>query len=253
MSTDYTWRIDTALPAEETASLLQPYRPYRLEVSFSNGFSTSTFDDRTAYPTREPLAKLHYFSRKLAIGPDTRVLDVGSHLGHYGHYFLKAGAGAYTGIEIDRRTHDASVVLARIAMINPRLLRMDFGDIESSAAVAGLGQFDIVICLSVLNNIANWQVALRRLAERTSGCLVIEYAAVDEDRAVCEYTPAGHGPDRSHTWWFSELLMDRLLADYGLEKVETTLRWKNDAALGAGRLKIFSIYRSTDGGSRQQA
>ena len=243
MARDYSWRIETALPREEVAEMLQPYRPFRLQVSFSNGFSTASFPDETAYATREPLAKLHYFASRLSIGPRSRVLDVGSHLGHYGHHFLRAGAASYTGIEFDLRTHKAASTLAEIAGLAPTLLNMDFGDDLAGHDIAALGSFDTVICLAVLNNIRNSQLALRRLAERASDLLVIEYAAIESDQAICEFAPDGHGPDRSHLWWFSEPFMDKVLASHDMEKIETTLRWRSDKHLGAGRSKIFSIYR----------
>ena len=171
-------------------------------------------------------------------------LDVGSHLGHYGHHFRKAGVAHFTGIEYDRRTYNAAKVLAGIAgMEDLELLNFDFGD--PGAPVQQLGRFDVVLCLSVINHIAGWQLALRRLADATRGTLVLEYDAFDSDDAFCQFCPSGSGFNNGLHWFFSERFMDELLAAHGLSKRATTLRWRNEKILGPGRFKNVSIYAAS--------
>jgi SAM-dependent methyltransferase len=238
---DYTWKIDTELSADAVKTLLAPFRPFRIEVGFSNGFNTSAFGDQTVFATSEPLAKLRQFEKNLLITPLTRILDVGSHLGHYGHHFRKAGVAHFTGVEYDGRTHNAAKVLADIAGLqNLELLNFDFGD--PAAPVPQLSPVDIVLCLSVINHIDGWQLALRRLADKTRGTLVLEYDAFDSQEGFCQFCPSDSGFNNGLHWFFAERFMDELLDAHGLIKSATTLRWRNDKILGPGRFKNVSVY-----------
>lgn len=243
----YSWIVDTRVPPDVLRQLLEPYRPFRIEVAFTNGFSTAEFGDASAYATHEPLAKLHYFGAALEpVGK--RVLDVGCHLGYYGHYFLAKGARAYCGVEYNRRLFDGANLIAALAAADHARMRFehfDFADAASPGRVAGLGVYDIVLSLASVNNMLSLTLALDNLAATVAedGRLVLEFLALDGDAATCEFRKQGLGPDSTLYWIPTEALVDDYLAKRGLAKEKTLLHWRNDQLLEPGQAKIMSLYR----------
>ncbi len=243
----YTWLIDTKVPPEILRRLLTAYRPFRVDVNFTNGFSTREFQDVSAYTTAEPLAKLHYFGEE--IDPDgKRIADIGCHLGYYGHYLLGKGARHFIGIESNQRLHDGAHLLAALAECDRSRLRfefLNFASESSSSRLAGLGQFDIVLSLASINNMMSLTLALDNLASMIvpGGVLVLEYLALERSEAVCEFRKHGIGPDSSLYWVPTEAFMDDYLGSRGLRREKSLLRWQNPQILAPNHLKLMATYR----------
>jgi SAM-dependent methyltransferase len=251
---DYAWQIDTDLDPAVLRSVLDFYRPYRIEVNFSSGFSTRTYGDQVLYSNPVPLAKLHYFESDLEIDCNSRILDVGCNLGYFGHYFVKnRGVRSVVGIEFDKRICGAAMLLRDIAGLTDSSLRLiggDFGDPVAQAAVARCGPYDVVLFLGSLNAIGSFTAALRMLptALRPGGTLVLEYTAFASAERLCRFHPEGEGFNTPwETWTFSEPFIDDLLSSIGLTKLKQALDWSDPGVLGEYR-KITSLYRM--GGDR---
>ena len=250
LATEYSWRIDTNLDAAVLHNVLDLYRPYRIEVNFSSGFSTRDFGDTVRYANPLPLAKLHYFEADLELDGNSRILDIGCNLGYYGHYFLKdRGVRSIAGVEIDGRLYAAAMLLRAIAGFSDKQLALipgDFGDPVTQALVERCGPYDVALCLGSLNAIRSFPAALGALASvlRPGGVLVLEYTAIGSDERLCRFHPEGEGfpDDPTHIWTFSEGFVDGLLETLGLTKVKRALDWSDPAILGEYR-KITSLYR----------
>ena len=244
----YAWLVDSRLERTVLQAMLEPYRPYRIEVNFSNGFSTREFGDTVAYSNPAPLAKLHAFEPLIETTALSRILDIGCHLGYYGHHFIARGASFYCGIEVDERLFDSAKLIRTIAgMSRDRLsfIHGDFGDPASASQVQRLGPFDVIVSLASLNNILSLPAALLTLADLLApeGTAVIEYLAAESDEAICRFHATGFQGDGTHYWSFSEMFLDNFLAARGLVKTSRPLEWVNEAVLGAGFKKIMSLYR----------
>lgn len=242
----YRWIVETGVPPDALRQLLDPYRPFRIDVAFTNGFSTEAFGDASAYATHEPLAKLYYFEGALEPA-GKRVLDIGCHLGYYGHHFLAKGARAYTGVEYNQRLFDGANLFAALAAADRARMRFehfDFADAASPARVASLGVHDIVLSLASINNMLSLTLALDNLAAGVAedGRLVLEYLALDREGATCEFRKLGLGPDSTLYWIPTEAFVDDYLAMRGLAKEKTLLNWRNDQVLEPGQVKIMSLY-----------
>jgi len=250
----YAWLLDSRLEPAVLQAMLEPYRPYRIEVNFSNGFSTRAFGDTVAYGNPTPLAKLHAFEPLIETTARTRILDIGCHLGYYGHHFIAHGASFYCGIEVDERLFDCAKLIRTISgMSRDRLsfIHGDFGDPASEIQVQRLGPFDVILSLASLNNILSLPAALSALAGvlAPEGTAVIEYLAAESDEAICRFHPTGFQGDRTHHWSFSEMFLDSFLAARGLVKTSRPLEWANEAVLGRGFKKIMSLYRRAEEGA----
>jgi hypothetical protein len=245
---DYSFRVETDLDPQPLKEILSRYRPFRIEVAFSNGFSTREFGDDVQYLTREPLAKLHYFADALQIGPETRLLDIGSHLGYYGHHFLRAGIARYVGVEFDERIFGCATLLQWLSPYrrdSMRLLNLDFTAPYAREMLRSHGPYDAMISLASVNNMLSLTAALVTMAELAApgGQIVLEYLALDRAEPLCSFHEAGYRGDGSLFWIFSQSFLDGFLGKLGITRERDLLEWENEAALGAGMKKIMTLYR----------
>lgn len=244
---DYTWRIETALDPAALRGILDLYRPFRNEIHFSNGFSTSEFADRVVYANPRPLEKLYCFEAEIAVDEGTRVLDIGANLGYYCHYFLARGVRSAVAVEYDARLFGCATLLRTIAGLSDRnytLLRGDFGDPITQITVAEHGPFDLILFLGAVNNIRSLTAALLALPVllRPGGDVVIEYLAIPTAEPICRFHPEGFRQDDTHFFSFSEAFLDTYLAPVGMTRVVRTVEWEKPEVLGEYK-KIMSIYR----------
>ena len=253
-SPDYSWRIDTALDPAALRAVLDPYRPFRIEVNFSSGFSTREFGDAVRYINAEPLARLHYFESHVAIDEHSRVLDIGCNLGYYCDYFIKRGVKAAVGIDFNPRLIAAATLLRGIAGIgeaNYVLVHGDFGEPCIRQLVAQYGRYDLILMLgTVINAVPSFAGALLALPAllRPGGAVVFDYTALAASEPICRFHRGGEGfpDDPNHIWTYSEAFLDGFLASIGIEKVARTLEWKNRAVIGDHK-RIISIHRNSGG------
>jgi predicted O-methyltransferase YrrM len=247
---DYSWQIDTTLEPTVLRSILDLYRPFRVEINFSSGFSTREFGDRVSYATPEPLAKLHYFESAITVGETTRVLDIGCNLGYYGQYFLGRGVSSVVAVEFDARLFACATLLRQLAGLGDRayaLVHGDFGDLVTQSTVSARGPYDLILLLGAINNIRSLSAALLALPRllRRGGVIVIEYLAIGTSDPMCRFHRTGFRDDSSHYWSFSEAFLDEFFDSMGIEKVARTLEWENRELLGEYK-KIMAIYRLAD-------
>jgi SAM-dependent methyltransferase len=249
---DYSWQIETELDPAALRGLLAPFRPFRIEINFSNGFSTREFGDAVRYTNSQPLAKLHYFESQIPIDASTRILDIGCNFGYYWQHYIMSGVHSAIGVEFDGRLFSAAMVLRQIANLNHKnniLIHGDFSHPIVQHAVAQHGHYDLILFLGVVNGIPSFTSALLGLPPllRPGGALVLEYTAVESSERVCRFHPNGEGfpDDPSHIWTFSEPFIDDFLAANGVNKVGRALEWKSPDVLGEYK-KVTSIYRKSD-------
>ena len=246
----YAWVVETRFDRAIVCAILDRFRPFRVEVNFANGFSTAEYGDRVAYANREPLAKLHYFEPELPLERRPAVLDIGCHLGYYGHYLLQHGATSYTGVECDERLFDAGKLIRALSEQNLTALRLmhgDFGNPATQQLAAQLGPYDVVLSLASLNNIGNLTGALLALPRLMTedGMLVLEYLAIETEEPISRFHADGFAGDSTFRWSVSESLVDQVLGSVGMVRARRLLEWKDDAVLGRGHLKIMALYRRT--------
>ncbi len=245
---DYRFSVETDLDREALRGVLARYRPFRVEVGFSNGFNTREFGDEVQYATPEPLAKLHYFSAALELDAGTRILDVGSHLGYYGHHFLRAGVGRYVGVEFDERIFATAMLLGTLSSRRRermRFLNLDFGAPGALELLRPLGPFDVVLALATLNNIPSLTAALDNLAALAApgAQLVLENLAIDAEEPRCAFHPVGYRGDTTLHWTFSQCFLDAYLGRHGIVRDRVLLDWAKEAVIGPGMRKIMALYR----------
>jgi SAM-dependent methyltransferase len=246
----YAWVVETRMEREAVRAVLDRFRPFRIEVNFSNGFSTAEYGDQVAYANREPLEKAHYFEGELPLDRAPAILDVGCHLGYYGHYLLHRGARSYTGVELDERLFDSATLLRALSqqdLTRLRLIHGDFGWSATRQLAAAYGPYDIILSLASVNNIPALTSALLPLPElmAATGLLVIEYLAIETDEPVCRFHADGFAGDSTFRWSFSETFLDQVLGSVAIVRTQRLLEWKNDAVLGRGHKKIMAVYRRT--------
>jgi SAM-dependent methyltransferase len=250
MPRDYSWQVETTLDPAVLRSIFDLYRPFRVDINFSSGFSTREFADEVSYPNPMPFDKLHYFESEIVVDGGTRVLDIGCNLGYYCHYFLKRGVHSAVGIEFSARLFSCATLLRAIAGLSDRTYRLihgDFADPTTQAVAAPHGKYDLVLFLGAVNNIRSLTAALLALPALLSpgGVVVIEYLAITTQDTICRFHPDGFRDDDTHYWSFSETFLDRFFESIGLAKVAKTLEWENREVLGE-YTKIMAIYRMTD-------
>ncbi len=244
---DYTFQVDTELDRESLKATLSPYRPFRVDVGFSNGFRTREFGDDVKYATAEPLAKLHYFADAIAVSRTTRLLDIGSHLGYYGHHFLRAGIARYVGVETDPRIFGCATFLQFLSPAlrgRMRFHNLDFATLAALETLRPDGPFDVLLSLASLNNMLSLTAALTNMAELLApgGALVLEYLAHDTEEALCTFHPKGYRGDTTLYWIVSQSFVDGFLRLHGITRTRSLLEWENEEAIGAGRKKLMALY-----------
>lgn len=248
----YAWLIETAFDRDVVRQILAPYRPFRCEANFSNGFSTREFGDSTLYAKSEPLGSLHLFGPSLALDAETRILDIGCHLGYYGHHFVARGVRSYTGVEFDERLFDCAKLIRTLAAVDPARLDFvhgDFGDAETQMRVRRQAPYRVILSLASLNNIRSLTSALLALPEllAADGVFIVEYLARTSPEPRCEFHREGYRGDRTLYWIFSEAFLDQFLGAVGLARTERLIEWRNAEALGPDAVKIMAIYRKAGG------
>ncbi|HEY1798209.1 MAG TPA: class I SAM-dependent methyltransferase [Stellaceae bacterium] len=248
----YAWLIETAFDREVVRQILAPYRPFRCEANFSSGFSTREYGDTTLYAKAEPLGSLHLFGPTLKLDAATRILDIGCHLGYYGHHFLAQGVRSYTGVEFDERLFDCAKLIRTLAAIDAGRLDFvhgDFGAAETTPRLRRQAPYQIILSLASLNNIRSLTAALLALPEllAADGVFIIEYLALSSPAPVCEFHREGYRGDRTLYWIFSEAFLDEFLGAIGLVRTERLIEWRNAEAIGPDAVKIMAIYRKSGG------
>ena len=245
---DYRFRVETDLDRQALKEILARYRPFRVEVGFSNGFQTGEFGDDVQYATPEPLAKLHYFGDALTLDRSTRLLDIGSHLGYYGHHFLREGIGRYVGVEYEERIFGGAVFLQWLSPYRRermRFVNLDFAAPGALDLLRPHGPFEVILSLASLNNILSLTAALANMAALAApgGQLVLEYLALDAAEPLCSFHPAGYRGDASLYWIFSQAFLDAYLGKHGITRERVLLDWEREAVIGKGVKKIMALYR----------
>jgi SAM-dependent methyltransferase len=107
---------------------------------------------------RDQLARL-LADHDIAVGPQTRVLDVGAGSGIWIDFWERRGAGAITGVDLTE---------AAVAGLRRRFPRHTFTRVDVTDAGGELdGPFDLISAMSVLLHITDeerWRAAVRSLA-----------------------------------------------------------------------------------------
>lgn len=239
MNEPYAFTVSTNLSADVVRTLMAAYRPFRVEVNFDNGFSTSQFGDQTVYPSKDPLAKAHYFPALLQGLQGRKVLDIGCHLGYWGHYLLERGATRYVGVELDERTLRCAQIIQALSKHAAGPMHFQRLDFSVELAIDDPTQFesnDLILSLASINNVENLLIYLRnirRLAGERAD-LVIEYLATENEEAIVEFYSKGYRHDKSLRWIFSERFIDEQLCAIGFTKAASLLNWQNEELIGKG-------------------
>src|SRR6185437_9585069 len=176
------------------------------------------------------------------------MLDIGSHLGYYGHHFLRAGIGRYVGVEPDMRLFGGATflqVLSSYPRERMRFAHLDFGAPGALEVLRAQGPFDAVLALASLNNIRSLTAALDNMAALAApgAQLVLEYLALDTDEPRLTFHAGGYRGDTTLHWAFSQSFLDAYLGRHDIARGRVLLDWEKAEVIGAGMKKIMALYR----------
>jgi SAM-dependent methyltransferase len=159
---------------------------------------------------RDQLARL-LDDHGIAVGPSSRVLDIGAGSGVWIDFWERRGAGSITGVDLT----EAAVSGLRRRFPRHAFAQVDIGQAEGALA----GPFDVITAMSVLLHITDeerWRSALRSIAEALApgGSAVLIEPLVVHRWWGPPFGPEANSKARPLADWRAAL------ADAGLELVE---------------------------------
>lgn len=238
----YELELPTTLDPDSLRALLRHWEPWRYRIRFSNGVCTDEFARREPFVS-ELVSKWHYIAPHVPESRlrQARVLDIGCAGGHYG-FWLAAHYGVdYVGI--DNNSHQIALANLLKLLTGMKQLRFIEGD---ASAFEDTRQFDVILSLASLNNVAHPLLSLERATRMLApgGVFVVE-ALVEEtygpEACAWTYTPRGYMGDGSLRWIPTRAALEASLASCGLRVTHTALEWRRADAIGEGKAKLMLL------------
>jgi 2-polyprenyl-3-methyl-5-hydroxy-6-metoxy-1,4-benzoquinol methylase len=209
--------IETARSREELAALLRPLEPWRVNVQFSNGFSTKEL--KTYQPFIElPLQKLGFFIK--TAGEQTfqkaRVLDIGFNAGYNGIALSKHFGCEVVGIDISKRNLEKATLLSSLAGISQTL------KLEDAQTYIDAKPFDIVLHLGTLYHLRDPVLSMQSAAKNTKpgGHLFLETTTYQADDPMVSKFIFGMNGDKTNFWALGAGVVSTILGDAGFVEVK---------------------------------
>lgn len=208
--------IETNASAEELEARLRELEPWRVNVEFSNGFSTTSLKTMNPF-NYYPLKKLNDIMA--VVGKDIfinkRVLDIGFNAG-YNCIILSRDFGCtVTGIDNLKLNLQKAQLLSELANLD-----IDFR-IADANSFCMPGKFDLILHLGTLYHLPDIFKALKVTATnlKPGGNLLLETVTYNnKDKYACRYV-YGFNNDHSNYWALSDFVIKDLLAQYSFSEV----------------------------------
>jgi len=228
------------MDARDVKQRLQPLEPWRVNVSFSNGFDTGQLETMEPW-NRAPLGKL-----AMIIGHSgedafkgARVLDIGCNAGYNVITLMQKYGCDVVGIDNNRKNLQKLTALAEIADVTPSASIHDAHDYD-------FDPFDVILHLGTLYHLQDPVAAMRAAARnlRAGGRLYLETVVyVSDDPMACKFIYM-LGGDHTNFWGLSEAAIKLILTDAGLSQVETVrvVNIKSYEGTGLNRT-LFCAYK----------
>jgi len=146
---------------------------WRYEFHFDGGVSTPTPSRGVA--NRQEQRRRYFFERLLSLTGGTlagrRVLDLGCNAGFWALQAIEAGADFVLGIDGGRSYIDQAELVFEAKGIDPSRYRFEHGDVFEHALTE---DFDIVLCLALLDHVAKPVELFDRIAAVEPELVVID-------------------------------------------------------------------------------
>jgi tRNA (mo5U34)-methyltransferase len=145
-----------------------------------------------------------------------RVLDVGTAAGYFALECARRGADV---VAIDLMDAPPLAHITRLADLRIRYVKMSVYDLDAS-----FGQFDVVICGSLLLHVTDMFSAIRALRTVCRGRLCISTACTDDSgrnsRPMCDFIADKAADGHYYTYWLaSEAVLRQMLLVSGFARV----------------------------------
>jgi tRNA (mo5U34)-methyltransferase len=209
--------IETARSREEISGLLKPLEPWRVNVQFSNGFSTKEL--KTYQPfTEMPLQKLCFFVKTAGEKPfkKARVLDIGFNAGYNGIALCQHFGCEVVGIDIAKANLEKATLLSSLASVSQTL------KLEDAQTYIDKDPFDIVLHLGTLYHLRDPILSMQSAAKNTKpgGYLFLETTIYQaEDPLVCKFI-FGRNGDKTNFWALGPGVVQTILKDAGFNEIK---------------------------------
>lgn len=231
--------IETNQSVQDLETSLKELEPWRVNVDFSNGFSTSRL--KTMEPFNiNPLQKLNTIMKYSGaeIFSNRRVLDIGFNAG-YNCIVLSRDFGCQvTGIENSELNLKKARLLSSLSNLD-----IDYR-IEDAGSFCRPGQFDLILHLGTLYHLPDVFSSLKVTAEnlQPGGHLFLETVTYNnDDKYACKYV-YGFNNDHSNYWALSHFVIRDLLGKYSFSDI--TLIKETELKLYQGTGMTRSMYHA---------
>ncbi len=213
--------VETTLSKEKLLPLLEKWSPWRMEVTFSNGVSTSDLSRGEIgwVYNQQPLRKLAMLKKHLSFEKlsGKRVLDIGFNLG-YNSIHLAANYGMEAvGLDVSEHHKEVAEFLAGLSNVQEKT-QFRLGDATFYVEPEG---FDFVLHFGTLYHLPNPFLSLENSMKslRPGGYLALETACYNgEDPTLCKFIRQTYD-DTTNFWALSKPVIEEMLELYGAHDV----------------------------------
>jgi len=209
------WKINTNESFDETNSFLKEFAPWRANIEFSNGATTT--EHETIEPwQQDPLRKVRVIVEAIGeeVFQNARILDIGFNCGYTSIYLAeKYGAQVYA-IDVVKRHREVASRLAKMVGVHPTF------EIASADNFEPPHRFNVIMHLGTLYHLANpvrsLQICIDAL--ETGGCfaLATEYlkTTTGVDETLCRFRVKPYP-----SWVMSKWAIENALSTLGLRDI----------------------------------
>ena len=240
---DGTLELKTDLPKKELLQILKQWEPWRHNIRFSNGVSTSQLRTTEPYSDR-PIFKLIKLGEHvpLELLRRGRTLDIGCNGGYNSVYLAQQYGMKVTGVDVIPRHLDVARFLE--GFLTDGSLELILEDVTFFVRRE---QFDLVLHFGTLYHLPNPILSIENAWKslKPDGYLGLETTCfTGRDHRLCQWIK-GINNDDTNQWAFSKPVLEDILESQGFNKIQLLLEveLKQSWAKGLNLSRVLYIAR----------